>query len=178
MSGTTKVREHNWESASGTHRSLVRQLAAAGATEPGEDAAGTGSGPFSVVLVFDSQGRRDFVRRRLAEQNVSAEIGPRDETGASEEDRQLRGRLLFVRCDSAQGQSNLARAAAIAEEANRQYETLGTADEKSPDSPDAREQPQRTIEDQHDYWPHFISAQSSPVWGHRYGNRRRMKDEG
>ncbi len=182
MSDTAKVWELHAESAGGRRRSLVRQLAAS------ETGAGVRS--FSVVLVFDSQGRRDFVRRRLTQQGVSTRVlGPREQPDGSEEDRRLSDRLFFLSCPGGDGESNLARPAALAEEANRQYETLVTPDAPEeggkgdrhllPERPSgccaqkvpvpfSAEPPQRTVERQHDDWPHFISAQSSPVWGHRY----------
>jgi hypothetical protein len=174
MSGTTRVWKHDPESPSGRPRSLARQLAAASEMRLDSSGAGAGGSPFSVVLVFDSRSRRDFVRKRLIEQGVSTVAIPLpEEAEASDEDRRLSGCLLSLNCEGDGSQSDLARAAAIAEEANRQYDALSPPDRKNLQTAlsDAREQPQRTIEGQHDYWPHFISAQSSPVWGHRYGRR-------
>ena len=159
MSGTAKVWGHHWQPADGRRLPWVRELAAARQT----------GDAFSVVLVFDSQQRRDFVRRRLTEQDVSARVlKPRQQPDDSDEDRRLSDRLLFVSCPGGEGQANLARAAAIAEEANRRYEMLLTPDTEPPDPSAAPPKPQRVIEGQHDAWPQFIPAQSSRVWGHRY----------
>jgi hypothetical protein len=170
MFGTGKAREPDSGTIGPTGQSLPRQLATAA-----ETAEKKGTGAFSVALVFGSRRCRDFVRGRLVEQGISASaLRPREPVEACEEDRRLCDRLLFLDCPADDGQADLARAAAIAGEAIRQYEAIGTAGEDGSGPappPDERQRPQRAIEGQHDDWPHFISAQSSPVWGHRYGRR-------
>ena len=94
MSGTAKVWEHHGQPADGRRLPWVRELAAARQT----------GDAFSVVLVFDSQRRRDFVRRRLTEQDVSARVlKPRAQPDGSDEDRRLSDRLLFLSCPGGDG---------------------------------------------------------------------------
>jgi hypothetical protein len=106
------------------HRFLAARLAGASGVRLLTGAA-PGACPFSAVVVFDTPGRREFVRRRLIEQNLyPAVLWPLDDalwTDIPARHRDFSRCMISLPCDMRYGRSDLERVAEAVALASREY---------------------------------------------------------